>query len=81
MEIVNIDVVFKKDKNDGEIVAFFPNEIADNKGNILCYAHIGQHSAASIAYMKECLNASIDEFADLALELHSIGYELNIKNN
>lgn len=34
---------------DGNPVLFFP-EVEANRGNILCYAHMGQHSEASIEY-------------------------------
>ena len=44
------------------------------------YAHIGQHSDASEGYIKECRLATPEEYKDLATELESIGYNLEILN-
>lgn len=71
-------VIFRKEK-DGEICAFFPYEIADLNGNISCYAHIGQHSAASVDYYHETKPCTTAEYTDLMTELQSIGYELTIR--
>lgn len=68
-------VIFRKESN-GNIVAFFPYEIADLNGNISCYAHIGQHSAASLEYYRGTKPCTPAEYADLLTELQSIGYEL-----
>ena len=58
--------------------AYFINEKADQRGNNTCYAHIGQHSACSPEYIKECRKATEQEYKDLAEELESIGYNLEI---
>lgn len=39
----------------GNAVLFFP-EYAANLGNIVCYAHIGQHSEAALEYYRQCKN-------------------------
>ena len=68
-------VIFKKDRRDGEVVAFFPDTINDgsvNPGNIMCYAHNGQHGEASIDYFHECRPCSEEEYADLLTELEGI---------
>ena len=66
-------VIFKKDKKDGEVIAFFPETMFDgsvNRGNIMCYAHIGQSSEASIQYFQECKPCKDEaEYADLLAEL------------
>ena len=66
-------VIFKRDKRDGEIVAFFPETMFDgsvNRGNIMCYAHNGQSSEASIEYFQECRPCKDEaEYADLLAEL------------
>lgn len=65
-------------EDDGDIFAYFPQLKADNQGNRTCYAHIGQHSACSPEYAADCLPA--DNYAELQLELISIGYDLKILN-
>ena len=66
-------VIFKKDKKDGEVVAFFPETMFDgsvNRGNIMCYAHNGQSSEASLGYFQECKPCKDEaEYADLLAEL------------
>lgn len=65
-------VVFLKEK-DGSIMAYFPN-IDEGNGQKMCYAHIGQHSACSPEYAKECTPANEKEYSDLQDELVSVGY-------
>ena len=66
-------VIFKRDRHDGEVVAFFPETMFDgsvNKGNIMCYAHNGQSSEASIEYFQDCRPCKDEsEYADLLAEL------------
>ena len=66
-------VIFKKDRRDGEVVAFFPETIFDgstNHGNIMCYAHNGQSSEASMDYFNSCRPCKDEsEYADLLKEL------------
>ena len=66
-------VIFKKDKKDGEVVALFPETMFDgsvNRGNIMCYAHNGQSSEASLGYFQECKPCKDEaEYADLLAEL------------
>jgi len=70
------DVIFRKEK-DNAILAVFPHEIVDCEGNIMCYAHVGQHSGASYDYvLKKTVPASETEYIDLKTELESIGYNL-----
>ncbi len=73
------DVIFRKAKEDNQIEAFFPYDIANMKGNITCYAHLGQHSSACYDYLLfRTIPAKEFEFNDLKKELESIGYNLNI---
>ena len=44
-----VPVIIRYENETGEAVAFFPNTL-DRYGNLDCYAHIGQHSAASYDY-------------------------------
>lgn len=76
------EVIFRKEKSGkfkGEIYALFPYEVETYKGDILLYAHVGQHSHADYNH---CINTSIPakehEFAPLKRELEEIGYILRI---
>lgn len=66
-------VIFKRDPNDGEVIAFFPETMHDgsvNMGNIMCYAHNGQSSEASVEYFQKCEPCRDEsEYADLLAEL------------
>lgn len=73
------DVVFYID-TDGQPLAVFPNEVADSKGNIGCYAHVGQHSACNRDYLINLKEAQPTEYVDLANELRGLNYNLNILN-
>lgn len=70
------DVIFRTDKNTGEIVAYFPYEIHTGF-TASCYAHNGQHSACSHEYILQDTEPC-ENFEVLASELIQIGYDLNI---
>lgn len=71
-------VIFRKEKN-GDILAVFPLEPADYKGNMTCYAHIGQHGGISLDYYwQNTKPAKPEEYQDLLNELKAIGYD-NLK--
>lgn len=76
------EVIFRKVKSGddkGTIEAFFPYAISDTKGNVTCYAHIGQHSGACWDYfLFKTAPANENEYSELKSELESIGYNLNI---
>ena len=54
-----------------ECEAFFP-EAPAMYGNITNYAHIGQHSEASLDYYWKSKRASFEQYAELYKELQSI---------
>jgi len=58
--------------HQGELCAFFPSLVWDQRGNITCYAHVGQHGAASPLCLSEGRRATPDEYADLLAELRGI---------
>lgn len=73
-----------------EVNAIFPEEI-ESKVNgetiYMGYAHIGQHTEIHEDFLNrnevgvhKVENASYDEYKDLAKELETIGYELEILN-
>lgn len=70
-------VKFIKDKETNQIVAIFPKEYWTtwSKETVTCYAHIGQHSAASIEWVKDQPLANPEEYKALLSELKSIGYK------
>jgi len=75
-------VIFKMEKTDADYpesdcVAFLL-DVDANKYNVVSYAHIGQHSEASLDYVKECKPATKEQYHDLREELESLGYFLYI---
>lgn len=73
--------LFNEDQQD--LFAFFPEilEKEDQHSNFYAsYSHIGQHSMSSYDYAAESRQATHEEYKDLAAELESIGYNLEILN-
>lgn len=63
----------------GEIIALFPYLIADYKGNVTSYMHIGQHGGANYSMIMSDSKPAIEgQYEDLFHELSSIGYNLEI---
>ena len=72
-------VVFRKFKNDSEIIALFPEEPGNASYNCMSYMHNGQHSAADYsAIVARTLPAPSDEYNDLKRELEDMGYNLKV---
>lgn len=73
-------VIFRKFK-DGEVIALFPAEEWDHKGNCASYIHVGQHGAADYCLLLQTTRlAKPSEYEALRKELESIGYNLDIKS-
>jgi len=76
------DVIFRVDTTKdwkGTIFALFPHDVADHKGSVTSYQHIGQHSSADYHHsIRTSKLAKPNEYKDLKTELESIGYNLNI---
>lgn len=76
-------VIFKmarySDCSGKEVLAFFPGASA-NPGNVMCYAHVGQHGEASYDfYLKNCRPCSEKEYRPLKKELENLfGYRFKI---
>ena len=62
-------VIFRKYVNENEIIALFPNEIANSNGECGSYMHNGQHSPADYKL------ATKEEYTPLYNELVAIGYD------
>ena len=74
---MTIEVIFRKyTKRPCETIAIFPYEIADAKGDISSYQHIGQHGACD-RYFRTFTRPCYEEweYRDLLKELISIGYD------
>ncbi len=72
-------VIFRK--FHGEVLALFP-AIAGTVGNpwtCSSYAHMGQHSAATVDLVHCSRLATPAEYKPLARELRCIGYKLDIR--
>ena len=73
------EVIFRKFKEDGSVIALFPYEIYNERGGINSYMHLGQHGEAEYsAFMCNGKPAQPYEYADLFAELESIGYNLKV---
>jgi hypothetical protein len=69
-------VIFKYDKGSRDVFAAFPTLAGDmNPATMTSYAHLGQHSAASMDYVAECKPAAPADYAPLLKELRAIGYD------
>jgi hypothetical protein len=65
-------VIFRKWKDNGDIIAFFPDDDW-GRGLIGSYMHTGQHGGAM--YPCDTVPASPEEYADLLAELKQVGYD------
>jgi len=68
-------VKFYLEGKNNEVFAVFPEIIADNKGNLQGYAHLGQHTAICKEYLKGKKLANEFQYNDLLSELMMIGYD------
>ncbi len=64
---------------EGQTIALFPYEIATKDGMIQSYMHIGQHSPVCPTLIHDTKPATPEQYADLKVELESLGYLLDIK--
>ena len=68
------NVIFRK-FYEGDVIALFPDEVANSRGFILSYQIGGQHGAASPELIAELETATRAEFQALLNELtHQVGY-------
>ncbi len=70
-------VLFRKFKEDGEIIALFPEQRYSNVGySINSYMHLGQHGAAEYDHVIATSNPAREhEYQPLLAELISVGYD------
>ena len=63
----------------GDVTAVFPTIPANHRGDMTCYAHVGQHGACGREWMlSDTRPARPEEYAALKRELESIGYRLRV---
>ena len=80
MEKEKVIVNFRYVPEYDEVVAVFPFVKASNNGNMLCYAHIGQHSECTQEWVdNDTIQCPKQLYQDLKKELEDIGYELAIE--
>ena len=80
-------VIFRAEKSGnfkGDVTAVFPYEPWSSAYDMTCYAHVGQHSAASMAWYYTTRAAKPHEYADLKRELENYGppgahYDLDVR--
>lgn len=73
-------VIFRKFKKSGEIIALFPEIIADPTPEFCeSYMHVGQHGGAMADLTDITRPATPEEYAELKAELEDIGYNLTVK--
>jgi hypothetical protein len=72
-----LEVIFRKYPK-GDVIALFPYEIENHKGEILSYMHVGQHSSADrVHVMANTTPAKQEDYMPLYNELQGI-YEDHI---
>ncbi len=79
MQKETIDVIFRKFRGDGSLIALFPSIPADSCfGHCLSYQRMGQHGVASVDLSHCTVKPKPEEIAPLVGELKQIGYRLRI---
>lgn len=73
-------VVFRKWKDNGSIIAFFPEErFTHARYTCMSYEHIGQHGEASYSGLLSLTKlAKPNEYKALKRELEGLGYNLKV---
>lgn len=76
-------VIFRKFRNNGEIIALFPEEPGTlDIDTCSSYMHNGQHASASVRLIDITDPAKPEEYADLKRELESLSpepYDLEVR--
>ena len=80
MEKEAVKVAFRADKFGdfkGVVTAVFSGVIDGPRGELMCYAHMGQHSYCHRDwYTQRTRPATPEEYRELLTELESVGYEV-----
>lgn len=63
---------------DGDVIALLPDHIENNRWDVMCYQHIGQHGTADYGHIiSQSRPATPEEYADLKHELEIVGYAVH----
>lgn len=77
MENNKTKVIFRKDRHNGEIIAFFPETYT--YGDLMIYVHNGQHGESNMFYYWDTAKATPAEYKPLFDELTNlVGYDLRV---
>ncbi|MFA5525796.1 MAG: hypothetical protein WC992_03130 [Acholeplasmataceae bacterium] len=69
-----VEVVFRR-WPDGGVIALFPELLADHRGRVESFEHVGQHYAADyVGVLAQTSPATPEEYKDLRWELESAPY-------
>jgi hypothetical protein len=81
VEYVETVVIFRKFKDDGEIIALFPEvPFSLYFGEIMCYTHASQHGGTDYDLaLNQTVLATPEEYAELKKELEDDSYHLVIR--
>lgn len=72
--IFRMDTVRIGDASPPEVVAVFPELPANPAGDMVCYAHVGQHSSCTKGWYRTTRPAHVWEYVALERELYQQGY-------
>ena len=79
-DIVAVDVIFRKFRDGGDVIALFPGDVGDSSPYTCnSYMHVGQDGSADPWLIVQATTpATPDEYGPLLAELRRIGYEPRI---
>lgn len=73
------DVIFRKFKDEGDIIALFPGQAWSSKvWQCASYQRVGQHGGADVNLVMTTAPATPEEYKSLKAELERIGYKLKV---
>lgn len=64
---------------EGDVIALFPDTAGARSSMCGSYMHVGQHSDAARALIRELDPATPDQYAPLQAELERVGYVLRVE--
>lgn len=76
-----VAVLFRKwpKSEGGDVIAIFPEIVADSRGNVDSYMHIGQHNGADLGIVYHTKAATPEEYTALKNELESYPYYYHLR--
>ena len=72
-------VIFRKFRDNGEIIAIFPTLPGTNCPNTcMSYMHVGQHGSMDVSIASIAILVKPSEYIHLKRELQGLGYKLRV---